>query len=168
MDKCCSVALLALLLTVAAADQPIVRDPSSTSAPSSTPSDQSGASAPTAATSTPETAYAPSSSGLSSYAQQALDRHNMYRPRHRAPYLRWSSSLEADAQAWANRCVFEHANGVGSGEGENLAWGYADPASFIDAFYQESSQYSYGASQPANWAAVAHFTQASWGGQGGL
>ncbi|PNH11533.1 Protein PRY2 [Tetrabaena socialis] len=97
---------------------------------------------------------------VASYASASLDRHNLYRPRHRAQPLRWSDSLTADAQAWANRCVFEHASGTG--QGENLAWGYNDPVSAIDAYYAESSQYTYGQPSPSNFEAVGHFTQMVW------
>ncbi|EFJ45208.1 hypothetical protein VOLCADRAFT_94361 [Volvox carteri f. nagariensis] len=97
------------------------------------------------------------------YAQQSLDTHNYYRSRHQstAP-LRWSSTLEADAQAWANRCVFEHANNGATGQGENLAWGYSDAKSAIDAYYSEGAGYAYGVSQPADWYSVGHFTQVVW------
>lgn len=81
----------------------------------------------------------------------------MYRPRHSAATLRWSSSLEASAQQWANRCVFEHQQG--SGQGENLAWGYADNVAAIDAYYAESSKYTYGQANPSNFHEVGHFTQ---------
>ncbi|GIM06971.1 hypothetical protein Vretimale_11189 [Volvox reticuliferus] len=108
----------------------------------------------------------PSSSasrGLSAYAQQCLDTHNYYRARHQStPMLRWSSSLEADAQAWANRCVFSHADNTASGQGENIAWGYPDAKSAIDAYYSEGAGYTYGVSQPADWHSVGHFTQVIW------
>ncbi|GLC33599.1 hypothetical protein PLESTB_000093500 [Pleodorina starrii] len=116
-----------------------------------------------AATTAPTTSTPSSSSGLSAFAQQTLDRHNYYRARHTStPALRWSSSLAADAQAWANRCVFEHANNAVTGQGENLAWGYPDTNSVIDAYYSESSGYAYGASQPSDWHSVGHFTQMVW------
>ncbi len=81
----------------------------------------------------------------------------MYRPRHSASALRWSSSLEASAQQWANRCVFEHQQG--SGQGENLAWGYSDNIAAIDAYYAENSKYTYGQANPSNFHEVGHFTQ---------
>ncbi|GIL53133.1 hypothetical protein Vafri_8816 [Volvox africanus] len=103
------------------------------------------------------------SNGFSAYAQQCLDTHNYYRAKHQSTSaLRWSSSLEADAQVWANRCVFSHADNTASGQGENIAWGYPDAKSVIDAYYSEGAGYTYGVSQPADWHSVGHFTQVIW------
>ncbi|EFJ45286.1 hypothetical protein VOLCADRAFT_94353 [Volvox carteri f. nagariensis] len=45
---------------------------------------------------------------------------------------------------------------------ENLAWGYSDAKSAIDAYYSEGAGYAYGVSQPADWHSVGHFTQVIW------
>jgi hypothetical protein len=42
-------------------------------------------------------------------AYRVLDLHNAYRARHHAPPLAWDASLAASAQAWADRCVFQHS-----------------------------------------------------------
>ncbi|KAI9631294.1 hypothetical protein KEM48_014536 [Puccinia striiformis f. sp. tritici PST-130] len=46
--------------------------------------------------------------------------HNEIRARYSTPPLKWSSKLEASAQVWADRCVFEHSGGP---FGENIAAG---------------------------------------------
>ena len=50
--------------------------------------------------------------------QQALSVHNAERAKRGAAPLAWSASLAAGAQAYANRCVFEHSGS--NGVGENL------------------------------------------------
>ncbi|KAG2446753.1 hypothetical protein HYH02_008314 [Chlamydomonas schloesseri] len=105
-------------------------------------------------------------SSLSTYAQRALDSHNQLRSAHRTSPLRWNASLEADAATWAGNCRFEHQEGPV--EGENLAWGYSDIGAAVSDWYAEGaaanggSGYAYGASQPADWHAVGHFTQLLW------
>ncbi|PNW86351.1 hypothetical protein CHLRE_02g083100v5 [Chlamydomonas reinhardtii] len=109
---------------------------------------------------------APDYSNLSAYAQRALDAHNQLRSAHSTAPLRWNASLEASAAAWAGNCRFEHQQGTG--EGENLAWGYSDIGAAVSDWYAEGaaanggSGYTYGASQPADWHAVGHFTQLLW------
>ncbi len=45
--------------------------------------------------------------------------HNKYRELCDAPALSWSEDLAEGAQAWANRCAWEHAGGrVGDNLGE--------------------------------------------------
>ncbi|MBK8406669.1 MAG: hypothetical protein IPL19_01670 [Sandaracinaceae bacterium] len=55
-------------------------------------------------------------------AGEALAAHNRYRAQHCAPPLRWSPTIAAAAQRYAdelaaNGCAFEHSS---SGYGENL------------------------------------------------
>ncbi len=56
----------------------------------------------------------------------------MYRAAHQVGPLAWSASLAADAQAWAQRCVFQH-----SGPGECLAMGHATWTDAVNAWYIE-------------------------------
>lgn len=54
-------------------------------------------------------------------SSNGLDEHNAFRAKFSdTPDLIWNSTLEADAQNWANRCNFEHAGELSKGEGENL------------------------------------------------
>ena len=55
----------------------------------------------------------------SSTYQGILDRHNYYRSWHGAAPFTWNNWLAADAQNWANQCVFGHAD-TGFSQGENL------------------------------------------------
>jgi hypothetical protein len=63
--------------------------------------------------------------------QDVVNRHNQYRLLHSVPALAHDPSLAASAQAWADRCVFQH-----SGPGENMAMGYGTRAG-TDAWYDE-------------------------------
>eukprot|EP00798_Chlamydomonas_sp_ICE-L_P029535 gene29535-5881_t len=78
----------------------------------------------------------------------ALSRHNLYRSRHHAPSMQWSSIAESSAQAWANtmarECNMYH--GGHPGMGQNLAtnthpWTWTG---VIDAWYNEVSNYRCG------------------------
>jgi uncharacterized protein YkwD len=55
-----------------------------------------------------------------------LNLHNSLRAKHSASPLSWSPELASAAQAWADRCVFQH-----SGGGENLAQYFQDPISAV-------------------------------------
>jgi len=89
----------------------------------------------------------------SSDQQAYLDDHNNFRQLHGANPLTWSADLASTAQAWANKCVFEH-----SGAGENLAAGPGDMsiASAIKLWTDETSSYNPNDPQPS------HFTQVVW------
>lgn len=55
-------------------------------------------------------------------AETWLKAHNVARCIHGVPPLRWSSTVAASAQRWANSCNFYH-NAFRDGYGENLARG---------------------------------------------
>ena len=57
-----------------------------------------------------------------------LNAHNAARAKHGVPPLSWSASLAKAAQAWADRCVFEHSS---TNYGENLAQGTGDFANAV-------------------------------------
>lgn len=54
-----------------------------------------------------------------------LDAHNAIRAEYKVPDLRWSSSLAEKAVFWADKCLFQHSNGVliSTPYGENIAAG---------------------------------------------
>lgn len=96
----------------------------------------------------------------------SLKVHNDYRKNEGASnmaQLTWDSGLEAEAQAWANRCVFEH-----KGMGENLAWdsnikNAEDKLidSSMKRFYDEKLRYSYGQNSCGT-SSACHYTQLVW------
>ena len=93
-------------------------------------------------------------------AQTLLDAHNAYRARHCTPPLTWSTEVAATAQAWANRCVFDHD--YNSGLGENLAWGTELSArQAVQLWYEEISEYNYAS---PGFGPAGHFTQVIWRG----
>jgi uncharacterized protein YkwD len=97
-----------------------------------------------------------------------LAAHNAHRARHCAPPLRWSPSIAATAQRYAdelaaNGCAFRHSRGA---YGENLMRfspvGAHDPAYVVDAWYREVSEYNY--NRPGFAMNTGHFTQVVWAG----
>lgn len=89
----------------------------------------------------------------SAEAQAWLDQHNPVRqhpqppPPSPLPPLSWSSGAAAVAQAWADRCAYQHNPGRGD-RGENIAasappghWGIAD---VVGAWAGEAQDYDYG------------------------
>ncbi|MBI1385798.1 MAG: hypothetical protein GC150_12890 [Rhizobiales bacterium] len=99
---------------------------------------------------------------------ETLRLHNARRAQHRSPPLTWSASLAAQAQAWANRCSFSHADF--NGFGENLYWGSnANGSAATEWWYNEVRFYdwnnpiaSYNAGDSDRSREVRHFTQVVW------
>jgi uncharacterized protein YkwD len=88
-----------------------------------------------------------------------LDAHNAVRARHCVPPMSWSPMLAANAQQWANRCVFNHDRN--NPYGENLAWGTnLLGREAFGLWYEEIGQYNYNA--PGFAPATGHFTQVIW------
>lgn len=101
-------------------------------------------------------------------AETWLKAHNVARCIHGFPPLRWSSTVAASAQRWANSCNFYH-NSFRDGYGENLAWGttgYMTAERSAYLWYRENQGYPYGASTPPY--ETMHFTQMVWAGTGEL
>lgn len=88
---------------------------------------------------------------------EMLSAHNGLRAKHGVPGLSWSGKLASTAQAWADKCVFEHSN---NGLGENLAQGDGSPASFVQSWYSEIGMHDF-ADPEAN-PGTGHFTQVIW------
>ncbi|KAF9117463.1 hypothetical protein BGX30_005435 [Mortierella sp. GBA39] len=88
-----------------------------------------------------------------------LDTHNKYRARHGAPPLTWNAQAAAFGNNWIQACQFKHSGGK---YGENLAAGYKDFKTGIDAWYNEVSKYNY--KNPGFSMATGHFTQVVWKG----
>jgi uncharacterized protein YkwD len=77
---------------------------------SSTPSNPASSNNPSTSSNS-----AGGSGSVSSTDQQAyLDDHNTFRQPHGANNLTWSNELSSTAQAWANKCVFQHSGAGGT------------------------------------------------------
>jgi len=107
--------------------------------------------------------------------QATLDKHNVYRCMHEIPAFTWDAAIAANAQAHADKGVYEHsasadrvANGVQCGE--NIAWGYptySGTASTVAWYSEIEFTQPYGTadsmsdSVPAN-EVIGHYTQVVW------
>jgi pathogenesis-related protein 1 len=89
------------------------------------------------------------------------------------PALTWSASAEAVAQAWANRCVYEHNPGRsadGTSRGENIAAttpggrANATPAYVVGLWAGEWPDYTYATNSCAAGKVCGHYTQVVWRG----
>lgn len=121
---------------------------------------------PSGGTATPVAAPASDMPAPATRAGEALAAHNRYRAQHCAPPLRWSPTIAAAAQRYAdeladNGCAFEHSS---SGYGENLMRftpvGSRDPAYVVEAWYREAANYNF--SRPGFAMNTGHFTQVVW------
>lgn len=77
------------------------------------------------------------------------------------PELRWSPELAATAQAWAQRCKFEHSETT---FGENLSarTNRAEPATIVSAWASEAANYDYARNRCAKGEVCGHYTQLAW------
>lgn len=135
-------------------------EPTSTKEPESTSTEEPETSSEPTSTKEPEASSTPSptsgsGSGNDSEIEEYLTGHNDFRAKHGADPLTWSTELASTAQAWADKCVFEHSGGE---FGENLAAGSGDYSisSGIEAWTSESADYD-----PSN-PQYSHFTQVVW------
>ncbi|XP_077171373.1 cysteine-rich venom protein triflin-like [Paroedura picta] len=106
--------------------------------------------------------------------QEIIDKHNDLRknvePSARNMLkLTWDPKIAANAQKWADRCVFEHSppesrsiDGIPCGE--NLFWStIIFPWSYAcDAWYNEKDDFQYGIGPVPEDAVVGHYTQVVW------
>ncbi|KFY09698.1 hypothetical protein V491_08032 [Pseudogymnoascus sp. VKM F-3775] len=72
------------------------------------------------------------------FQRAILETHNFYRKEHNASALAWNNTSAAYAADWAEACEFEHSGGP---TGENLAAGYPNATSSIDAWGIERNEY---------------------------
>ncbi|CAH2354444.1 protein Pry1p [[Candida] railenensis] len=99
------------------------------------------------------------SSGIDeTFAKDILDAHNEKRALHSAPDLSWDLDAYNYAQNYADAydCsgVLTHSHGP---YGENLAAGFKDGPSALEAWYEEGATYNYAAGNTYD-----HFTQVVW------
>lgn len=101
--------------------------------------------------------------GLTPWQNEMLDRHNLLRAKHCSPAMTWDEEIAKSAQAWADRCRFEHAQGTGLGENLAAAAGTVrTPTETSDSWYSEIQLYNFAA--PGTVDAAGHFTQLVWKG----
>lgn len=114
--------------------------------------------APAPETTSTSTSVPTSAPTDSSFQSQILNEHNVKRSLHGVSALSWDSTLEAYAQAYADKydCsgTLTHSGGQ---YGENLALGYTITGS-VDAWYNEGANYDYG----STCSVLDHFTQVIW------
>ncbi|KUL87676.1 hypothetical protein ZTR_05889 [Talaromyces verruculosus] len=100
----------------------------------------------------------PSYTNPAIFENDILNQTNYYRRRHNASDLTWNDTLATYAKQWAEPCNWEHSGGP---YGENLAEGYTNITSAIDAWAIESDKYKY--SPPTGFSEkTGHFTQLVW------
>jgi uncharacterized protein YkwD len=108
---------------------------------------------------------------LAAIRDSVLSKHNAYRKAHGSPDLTASASLDASAQAWADKLAesgqFLHSGGE---YGENLYSISANEelaadaiaTNAVDAWYNEGKSYDFASAEPA--PNTFHFTQLLWKG----
>lgn len=106
-----------------------------------------------------------SSSALSQFEQEILDRHNEYRAKHNVPPLKYSKKIAAYAAQWArtnarkNRMFHRRP----SRYGENIYYissGWVTGKMPVDTWYSEEKYYKY--NKPGFTYKAGHFTQVIW------
>ncbi|KAK5133672.1 hypothetical protein LTR08_007526 [Meristemomyces frigidus] len=91
------------------------------------------------------------------FSTAVLNSTNYYRAQHQASALVWDTTLAQYAQAYAEKCIWEHSGGP---YGENLASGYDSPAPAIDAWAREEKEYNYAKAKFSE--STGHYTQLVW------
>lgn len=104
---------------------------------------------------TPPVTTPPTTPPAQDWKANVLNKHNELRAPHCAPAMTWDEEVAKTAQAWADRCVFDHD--TASGFGENLAGGSEQPT---EMWYEEIKDYNFAA--PGFSQATGHFTQVVW------
>ncbi|KAF5015184.1 hypothetical protein F66182_13576, partial [Fusarium sp. NRRL 66182] len=96
----------------------------------------------------------PSYTNPAIFENDILNQTNYYRRQHNASALIWNDTLSTYAKQWAEPCNWKHSGGP---YGENLAEGYTNVTSAVDAWAIESQQYKY--SPPTGFSEkTGHFT----------
>lgn len=93
--------------------------------------------------------------------------HNLHRSRVSPaanpplPDVSWSPELAKQAQAWAERCEFDHSK---TDLGENLSarTDAGDPESTVAAWAAEGADFDYGRNRCASGKVCGHYTQVVW------
>lgn len=99
------------------------------------------------------------------FGKEALEAHNRYRSLHQAPQLKWSRSLEKDAESWAKQLAKDGRLRQGdTSDGESI---YAvtgksevNGGEVVDRWYAEVDNYDF--RNPGFKSGTGHFTQIVW------
>lgn len=124
-------------------------------------------------TSTPEPAAATTTTTTSSdeptepFAKGFVDAHDLHRSKVSPPAkpplppVRWSPEIAAQAQAWAQRCEFEHGD---TDLGENLSarTDVAEPSEIVAGWAAEGEAYDYASNRCESGKVCGHYTQVVW------
>lgn len=99
------------------------------------------------------------------FKTEILATHNKLRQSHKAPALKWNSTLAAFAQDWASKLAKENKmyHRSRNSYGENIYMTSADDVDGVDpvqAWYDEIKDYNFSA--PGFSGATGHFTQVVW------
>nr|XP_003404193.2 cysteine-rich secretory protein 3-like [Loxodonta africana] len=117
--------------------------------------------------------FADLSTTLTQVQREIVDKHNELR-RAVSPEasdmlkMGWDNEAAKNAQNWANKCIYEHSDKkdrrTNTSCGENLfmssaptSWSYG-----IQSWYDESSDFVYGAGPTSPNAVIGHYTQVVW------
>ncbi|EXJ64837.1 hypothetical protein A1O7_01175 [Cladophialophora yegresii CBS 114405] len=96
------------------------------------------------------------------FRESILNSTNTYRYQHSASYVYWNETLARYAQSYSENCQWQHSHGP---YGENLARGYPDVTSAVDAWGDERALYEFSTTDPTGFTeATGHFTQLVWQG----
>ncbi|KAI5960116.1 uncharacterized protein KGF55_004839 [Candida pseudojiufengensis] len=135
--------------------------------PKPTSTKQSPPSPATSSTQVPATTSSSSSSPDfgnvqdAQFSKEILDAHNSKRSLHGVSSLQWDQKLYNFAQDYANK--YSCNSGLvhsGGPYGENLAVGYKDASSTVDAWYDEIKLYNF--NNPGFSSSTGHFTALVW------
>ncbi|KAJ9094522.1 hypothetical protein QFC19_007932 [Naganishia cerealis] len=136
----------------------VTKTSSTSSKPATTSTDEPAASS-SSSSDDPIYADIAKSSGLdATFAKNILDAHNEKRALHLAGKLSWDKDVYEYAQAYADKYDCSGQLTHSGGEyGENLAVGYSDGVSALDAWYAEGDNFDYNSGSTYD-----HFTQVVW------
>jgi pathogenesis-related protein 1 len=120
----------------------------------------------------PPRGEAPDTETLGELEQALVDTHNAARgrvePAATPPLgaVGWDADIAVVAQAWAERCVFEHSDGTGYGENLALFSPRAIDADLatvtVELWESEAADYDYEGDSCAPGRQCGHYTQVVW------
>ena len=94
------------------------------------------------------------------FASSILTETNEYRVQDQATPATYNVSMANAAAQYVTQCIFEHPPLYE--QGSNLAAGFANPQSVVDAWYNEITVPGYDFSTPGPQTGTLHFTQLVW------